>query len=176
MWRFRGKHRPRFADEPGPNQESVWDYPRPPALEPSSRLVEVHALQPEKDAGEPLARSRGAIRVLETASPPTWYLPPGDIRMERLQPLTGSSFCEWKGRASYWTLAGDPAQCALAWSYADPTPAFRAIAGWLCFYPDRAHCTVDGERVRPQEGGFYGGWVTDDIVGPWKGQPGTGGW
>ena len=170
MWTWYGQQRPDFADIPGPGQESVWDYPRPPALDPCTQLVEVKA------AGAVLARSRNAVRVLETASPPTVYIPPADIRMDLLVPVGGSSYCEWKGAAQYWGLAAAPGSPAVGWSYPTPSPAFTAIAGWLCFYPGRSECDVDGERVRPQEGGFYGGWVTDRIVGPWKGRPGTGGW
>ena len=122
-----------------------------------------------------LARSRQCVRVLETASPPTWYLPTADIETGLLTKAAGNSFCEWKGRAQYWALASAPLN-VVAWSYPAPSPAFAALAGWLCFYPGRVRCTVDGEQVRPQAGGFYGGWITDDIVGPFKGEPGTGGW
>ncbi len=169
MWKYSGQQRPDFADEPGPAQESVWDYPRPPALVDCDQLVEV------RHAGQVIASTRRGKRVLETASPPTVYIPPDDINFDLLVRVPGSSYCEWKGAAEYWALA-DGSGPAIGWSYPDPTPAFRAIAGWLCFYPGRVECTLDGERVRPQEGGFYGGWVTDAIVGPWKGQPNTGHW
>jgi uncharacterized protein (DUF427 family) len=114
-------------------------------------------------------------RVLETASPPTVYIPPDDIHFERLQRVRGSSFCEWKGEAGYWALT-ESAATAVGWSYQSPSPAFADIHDWLCFYPGRVECYVDAERVRPQQGGFYGGWVTDNIVGPWKGEPNTGHW
>ena len=169
MWQHRGQRRPDFADTPGPGQESVWDYPRPPALDPAEQLVEVF------EGERLLARSRGALRVLETASPPTVYLPPGDVRTDLLVPVAQSSFCEWKGSASYWALADAP-DMPVGWSYAQPSPRFRDIAGWFSFYPARVRCLLDGETVRPQGGGFYGGWVTDAIVGPWKGEAGTGGW
>lgn len=169
MWTFKGQQRPAFADEPGPGQESVWDYPRPPALVPSGRLVEV------RDGPVMLARSQRCVRVLETASPPTWYLPPEDIETGLLVAAPGRSFCEWKGRAQYWALARAP-QVPVGWSYPAPTKAFAALAGWLSFYPGRVDCIVDGQRVRAQAGGFYGGWITDDITGPFKGEPGTGGW
>lgn len=169
MWKFKGKKRPPFADKPGPGQESVWDYPRPPALQPSDELIEVYA-------GEQLlARSDTSVRVLETASPPTYYLPPDAVQQELLVAAAGRSFCEWKGHASYWALTSAPGQ-PVGWSYATPTSAFTGVAGWLSFYPGRVRCMVNGERVRAQAGGFYGGWITDRIAGPFKGDPGTTGW
>ena len=170
MWTWYGQGRPDFAEEPGPGQESVWDYPRPPRLETTSRLVRVQAGDLE------LAATRAAIRVLETASPPTWYLPPDDVNWSGLVAVDGSSFCEWKGRASYWALAADPSRRTVAWAYPQPTDAFSAIRNYVSFYPALVRCFVDTERVRPQPGGFYGGWVTDDIAGPVKGSPGTGHW
>lgn len=169
MWKHRGQHRPEFAVEPAPGQESVWDYPRPPELDAFHGLVEV------SDQDTPIARSERAWRILETASPPTIYLPPDSVHTDRLVPVDQSSFCEWKGRASYWALPNAPDQ-AVGWSYPEPSRRFRDIAGWFSFFPARVRCVLDGERVRPQGGGFYGGWVTDGIVGPWKGDPGTGGW
>jgi uncharacterized protein (DUF427 family) len=170
MWQYRGQERPPFAIEPGPGQESVWDYPRPPALVPDARPIEVWA------ATTRIAATTRAVRVLETAGPPTFYIPPDDVARAALVRASGSSFCEWKGVASYWALAVAPGAGAIGWSYDDPTPAFEAIRGWLSFYPGRVACSVAGERVRPQPGGFYGGWVTDEIVGPFKGEPGTGRW
>jgi uncharacterized protein (DUF427 family) len=127
-----------------------------------------------------VARTTAAVRVLETASPPTYYLPPDDVDQARIAPAPGSSWCEWKGRAAYWDVIGEGPGAAraagAAWSYPHPTQAFEAIAGYLSFYPARLTCTVDGEVVQPQEGGFYGGWVTADITGPWKGAPGTQWW
>lgn len=116
------------------------------------------------------------MRVLETASPPTFYIRPEDIGMELLTPLKGTTFCEWKGTAQYWSLNNAPTPQAVGWSYPNPNPRFALIRDWLCFYPDRVECFVDGERVRPQRGGFYGGWITDNVVGPCKGDPGTSGW
>ena len=168
MWQFSGKRRPDFAEEPGPGQESVWDYPRPPALERSSREVLVLSGAVE------LARSSRCYRVLETASPPTWYIPPEDVKLAALVSVAGSSFCEWKGSASYWGLATSGEM--VGWSYPEPSESFAAIRGAFSFYPGRVECYVDGARVRPQPGGFYGGWVTDEIVGPMKGEPGTGHW
>ncbi len=169
MWQHTGQTRPDFAEVPEPGQESVWDYPRPPALVDDTRAVEVRA------GDELIARTSGARRVLETASPPTFYVPPGDVAPGRLVVAPGSSWCEWKGQARYFALAAAPTR-AVAWSYPAPNPAFEGIRDWLAFYPDRVECRVDGERVLPQAGGFYGGWVTAEIVGPWKGEPGTGGW
>lgn len=168
MWKFKGRQRPDFAIEPGQGQESVWDYPRPPALVHCEKTVIVAAGQ------RILASSVLAVRILETASPPTIYLPPQDVDFTCLLDAPGSSFCEWKGMASYYTLAtGGP---VVAWQYRAPLPAFAAIRDYLCFYPGRVDCSVDGERVMPQAGDFYGGWVTADIVGPFKGDPGTGHW
>ncbi len=168
-WTNTGQARPSFAVEPGPGQESVWDYPRPPALVDDGRLVVVG------DPDDPLASTRGALRVLETASPPTFYLPPADVKRDRLTPVAGSSMCEWKGQARYWANVDRPDE-VIAWDYPDPFGEFARLAGYVSFYPGRVRCTVDGEVVRPQPGGFYGGWITDEIVGPVKGEPGTGGW
>lgn len=156
---------------PGPGQESVWDYPRPPRIERSGRLVEV------RFAGVLVGRTRSAMRVCETAGPPVYYLPPTDVALEHLEAGHGRSTCEWKGPATYWTVVvGEQRAEDVAWSYEEPWPGSEALARHLSFYPGRLDCQVDGERVRPQEGGFYGGWVTDEIVGPWKGAPGTGHW
>ena len=172
MWKYNGTQRPSDALAPGPGEESVWDYPRPPRLQPDQRRVVVRA-------GEyVIADTHRAIRVLETASPPTFYLPPSDVDQSRLVATSGSSICEWKGAASYWTviLPDGTRMEAVGWSYPRPNQAFASIAGWLSFYPGRLHCEVDGERVLPQPGGFYGGWLTDEIVGPVKGEPGSGHW
>ena len=170
-WQHSGTRRPDFARTPGPGEESVWDYPRPPALVDDSRevVVRVHGVE--------IARSRRARRILETASPPTFYLPPEDVRRDLLIPAPGQSFCEWKGPASYWTVAVDDTRIeSAAWTYPKPFGEFAGIAGWYAFYPGKVDCLVDGQQVRPQAGGFYGGWVTDEIIGPYKGEPGTGGW
>jgi uncharacterized protein (DUF427 family) len=171
LWQHRGQRRPDFAVPPRPGQESVWDYPRPPAIVPDNRWVEVRL-------GEMLiARSQRVIRVLETASPPTFYLPREDVDMSRLTPARGHSFCEWKGQADYFDLLlDDTRRERVAWSYEQPFAEFTAIRGYLSFYPDRVECFVAAEPVRAQQGGFYGGWVTDEIVGPYKGEPGTGVW
>lgn len=170
MWKYRGQERPPFAEEPGPGQESVWDYPRPPAVEPSGRLVVV------RYGEEALARSRNSYRVMETASPPVYYLPPEDVNWEYLEKAPGRSVCEWKGVAQYWKLSADPRGVPVGWSYEEPRSDYRVIQGYVAFYPGRVESYVEGENVRPQPGNFYGGWVTDEIIGPFKGESGTGHW
>jgi uncharacterized protein (DUF427 family) len=158
--------------EPGPDQESVWDYPRPPRLEPTSRHLKIVF------NGVTIADTRRAYRVLETSHPPVYYLPPDDIKMQFLVPASGTSYCEFKGSAGYYdvALAGRIAEKA-AWSYASPTPEFAPISGYVAFYAGKMDaCFVDDEQVEPQPGEFYGGWITGDIVGPFKGAPGTYGW
>jgi uncharacterized protein (DUF427 family) len=155
----------------GRRLESVWDYPRPPALEPCDRHVRVVL-------GETtIAESDRALRVLETAGPPTIYLPPDDVRVDCLRPTEGHTVCEWKGRASYFDVAseGEIAERA-AWTYTDPKERYAELADRLAFYPARLECYLDEERVRPQPGEFYGGWISDEIVGPFKGEPGSEGW
>ncbi|RAJ45413.1 uncharacterized protein (DUF427 family) [Kitasatospora sp. SolWspMP-SS2h] len=159
----------RHEDRP---TESVWDYPRPPAVVPDGRLVEVFF------AGRLLASTRRALRVLETSHPPVFYLPRPDVATALLRPADGGTLCEWKGRARYWNaLADGRLSPRAAWSYPEPLPGYRALRDHLAFHPDRVErCTVDGETVRPQQGGFYGGWITDEITGPFKGAPGTSQW
>lgn len=152
--------------------ESVWDYPRPPRLERSgARITVVHA-------GVTLVDSDRCWRVLETSHPPVYYVPPDDVAPGTLERASGRSFCEFKGTAGYWDLVVAGARVAnAAWSYAEPAPAFAELTGAVAFYPSRVdECRVDGRPVRPQEGDFYGGWITDDITGPFKGGPGTRGW
>lgn len=158
--------------EPGPGQESVWDYPRPPRLESSNRHIRVIV------DGILVADTNRAIRVLETSHPPTYYLPSEDVRMDLLLESPGNSLCEWKGVASYFDLAvGERRIARAAWTYARPQPGFEPIRGHIAFYPSRMDfCTVDGEVVTAQAGDFYGGWITSDIVGPFKGAQGTQGW
>jgi len=158
--------------EPGAGQESVWDYPRPPRLEATAKLVQVFF------NGERIAETRGAKRVLETSHPPTYYIPPEDVRLEILIASDRRTFCEFKGSALYYSLVeGDQRSVDAAWSYPDPTPEFEAIRDHIAFYPSRVQaCYVDGERVVSQEGDFYGGWITHEIVGPFKGAAGTWGW
>jgi uncharacterized protein (DUF427 family) len=157
---------------PGPGEESVWDYPRPPRVEATSALVEVVL------GGEVVARTTSALRVLETSHPPTYYLPVADFAAGALVPAEGSSVCEWKGRAAYLDVRGGGRVAArAAWHYPDPTPAFAVLREHVALYPGAMdECRVDGEVVRPQPGGFYGGWITSGVVGPFKGEPGTWGW
>lgn len=158
-------------EQPSPGQESVWDYPRPPRLEASVKTVLVHF------AGHEIARSSNAYRVLETSHPPSWYLPPDSVKKDLLAASEKQSFCEWKGRATYWTVhAGEGIAENAAWSYPSPKPSFAAIRDYFAFYPDIFECYVDGERVEPQPGRFYGGWITKDVAGPFKGIPGSAGW
>jgi uncharacterized protein (DUF427 family) len=157
---------------PQAGQESVWDYPRPPRLEASPKQVQVVF------NGITIADSRRSYRVLETSHPPVYYIPPPDIQMQYLQPTSRQSFCEWKGAASYYAIAvGDKQVADAAWYYPNPTAAFAAIKDSVAFYPHLMDaCYVDGEQIIPQPGGFYGGWITNDIVGPFKGIPGSWGW
>lgn len=164
--------KPAQRETLGQGEESVWDYPRPPRLEESRKHIEIIF------NGVKIADTHRASRVLETSHPPVYYIPPEDISMEYLSQTPRQTICEWKGRANYYTLlvAGKTAQ-DVAWSYSQPTPEFRSISGYLAFYPAMMDaCLVDGEQVQPQPGGFYGGWITQEIKGPFKGEPGTSGW
>jgi uncharacterized protein (DUF427 family) len=157
--------------EPGPGQESVWDYPRPPRVEPVPERLRVIV------DGEVVAETDRGVRVVETAGAPVYYIPPEDIRLERLAPSGRSTVCEWKGVATYRSYAGARTIADVAWSYDDPNPGYEAIRGYLAFYAGRVdEAWVGDERATPQPGGFYGGWVTSRIVGPIKGEPGSFGW
>lgn len=158
--------------EPGPGQESVWDYPRPPRLEPVARRLTVVL------GGVTIAATERGHRVCETAGAPVYYFPPEDVVAGALRPAPGTSVCEWKGTARYFdVLGGDRVAPRAAFAYDRPAPAFRAIAGHVGFYARPMDgCFVDGEKVTPQPGGFYAGWITRDLVGPFKGEPGTEGW
>jgi uncharacterized protein (DUF427 family) len=158
--------------EPAPGQESVWDYPRPPRLEDSDKRIKVVF------GGVTLAYTTRAKRVLETSHPPVYYIPPQDVRMEHLTLAEGRSFCEWKGVARYYDIETDERRgVRAAWFYPDPVPAYARIQDHVAFYPSLMDaCWVDGEKVEAQEGDFYGGWISSDIVGPFKGAPGTRGW
>ncbi|MEA5510600.1 DUF427 domain-containing protein [Crocosphaera sp. UHCC 0190] len=157
---------------PLPGQESVWDYPRPPRLEPCDQQIIIIF------NGITLVESRRSYRVLETSHPPSYYIPPEDIKMEYLHPTNQQSFCEWKGPANYYTImVGDKQAVNVAWCYPNPTPEFAPIKDYLAFYVSPMdECLVNGEKVTPQPGGFYGGWITSDIVGPFKGVAGSWGW
>lgn len=152
--------------------EHVANYPRPPRLEPSTRRIRIIL------GGETIAETTAAFRVLETFHPPGWYLPPGAFRPGVLRPAPGRSFCEWKGLARYWSLsAGGVTAERAGWSYPEPTPGFAPIRDHVAVYAGRMDaCFVDDERVVPQPGEFYGGWITAGLVGPFKGGPGTLGW
>lgn len=166
-------HPRHVVPEPtGPDEESVWDYPRPPRLEPVASRVVVEF------AGTVVADTARALRILETSHPPTYYLPPEDVRPGVLVPAGRGSICEWKGVARYWTVAvGERRAERAAWSYPEPSPAYAPLRDHLAFYAGAMdRCTVDGEVVVPQPGGFYGGWITSAVKGPFKGGPGSMGW
>ena len=157
---------------PAPGQESVWDYPRPPRVEPSTERVVLQL------GGETIVDSTASVRVLETSHPPVYYLPRSDFAPGTLRPASGSSYCEYKGAAGYLSIAaGGVVADRAAWFYAAPSRGFEALVDMVAVYPGALDsCTVDGEDVQPQAGGFYGGWITSKVVGPFKGDPGTLGW
>jgi uncharacterized protein (DUF427 family) len=152
--------------------ENVWDYPRPPALEPVTKSLKIIF------GGITIAQTNAGYRVLENSHPPVYYLPPDAFRPGTLLPAPGGSFCEWKGRAVYWTVTADGKTApAAGWSYPDPTPKFLPIRNYIAVYAGKMDaCFVGDEQVTPQPGGFYGGWITGDLVGPFKGGPGSMGW
>ena len=163
----------RIARDPvRADQESVWDYPRPAVAQPTNAHVRII------HRGTVLVDTRSSVRTLETSHPPTYYCPQSDILMPVLRPNTRTSFCEWKGNARYYdVIIGDECFADAAWGYPDPTSEFRILRNHIAFYAapfDR--CSVDGERVEPQPGGFYGGWITDKVAGPFKGVPGSRFW
>ena len=163
---------PREVVPPGPGQESVWTYPRPPRIDPSGRRVEVHL------GGHVIVSTTRGIRVLETSHPPVWYLPFEDFAPDVLVPSEGVSYCEFKGMAHYFDLvSGDVRVQRAGWTYPLPARGYEQLVDHVAVYPERMErCTVDGEVVRAQEGDFYGGWITSEIVGPFKGAPDTRGW
>lgn len=163
-------NRQQSPDDPG--TESVWDYPRPPALVPTDERVEVMI------GGHTIASTTRALRVLETSHPPTYYCPPDDVADGVLVPVAGASFCEFKGWASYFDAVVSGHRVArAAWTYPNPSPQYAALAGFVAFYPERVdRCFVDGEIVQSQDGDFYGGWITSRVRGPFKGAPGTRQW
>ena len=163
---FRRRIRPR------PGQESVWDYPRPPRVEPAPAPVRV--VHNSVD----LANSERVLRVLETASPPTFYIPREDVAMKYLHPTTGHTVCEFKGVASYFDLEVKARVASrAAWTYASPKEGFEELVDHIAFYAARVDAAYVGdEKVTPQAGDFYGGWITSNLVGPFKGDPGTLGW
>jgi uncharacterized protein (DUF427 family) len=163
---------PVTPDRPRPGQESVWDYPRPALAERTTVRIRIEL------GGVVIAETRRAVRTLETSHPPSYYIPPGDIAPGVLVPTAGSSFCEWKGHARYFDLvAGGARRERAAWSYPDPTASFTILRDHVAFYAAAMDgCFVDGERVVPQPGGFYGGWITSAVAGPFKGGPGSRFW
>jgi uncharacterized protein (DUF427 family) len=159
-------------DTPTPGQRSVWDFPRPPAIERETRLVRIDF------AGVEIAASTRCVRVLETSHPPAYFFPPNDVRADLLTPSPGTSFCEWKGEATYYDLRTDDRLAErVAFAYHEPSHRFREHAGWLSFYAGPMDaCWVGDHRATPQPGGFYSGWITPDLAGPFKGVPGSWGW
>ena len=148
--------------------ERVRDYPRPPRLDACQDEIRVEVL------GEVLVETQRSLRVLETFHPPTYYLPPEAMNQGLLVPAPGRpSFCEWKGVASYYdVVAGEQRINRAVWTYNHPSERFRELAGWFALYPGQMDgCWVNGERVIPQQGGFYGGWITSQVEGPFKGDP-----
>jgi len=154
------------------DQESVWDYPRPPRLEVVPKLIRVEFNSTY------IAETRSAYRVLETSHPPVYYIPPHDIKMEFLKPVNEISWCEWKGEGHYYNVVvGNKRAARAAWYYPEPVNVFKDITNYIAFYARLMDaCYIDEERVQPQPGEFYGGWITNDIVGPFKGEAGSWGW
>ena len=174
FWRSVRRKRPGPGEiiKPGPGQESVWDYPRPPRLEPVAAPLRV------EHGGKVIAETTNGLRVVETAGAPVYYFPPSDVDTTLLRPSPGSSFCEWKGAATYWAVDvdGDIVEQA-AWSYPTPDADFTELKDYLAFYAQKMDaCYVGDERATPQPGPFYGGWVTANILGPIKGEPGSEFW
>ena len=152
--------------------ESVWSYPRPPAVEPCARRARVEV------GGIAVADSLEALRVLETSQAPAIYFPPGDVMVGLLRPAARRSLCEWKGEASYYDLdVGDSERPEAAWAYPEPVPGYEQLRGHVAFYPQRVDaCYLGEERIEPNQGDFYGGWITGDLQGPFKGGPDSTGW
>ncbi len=166
-WRYNGRVRPDFAEPVAKGAESVWDYPRPPRIEPVAKTLRVLA-------GERLvAETHSGVRVCETAGAPAYYFPPGDVASERLQPTGDRSVCEWKGVAEELSLEG---AAPAAWRYVEVFAQYRQLYRWIAFYPYVFECYIGDERVTAQPGSYYGGWVTDTLAGPIKGLPGSENW
>jgi uncharacterized protein (DUF427 family) len=172
QWSHPGRPGPATIEAPQAGQESVWSYPRPPRLDLCAHPVRVEF------GGEVIASTRHALRQLETSHPPTYYVPAADVRRDLLERCPGASMCEWKGLAAYWTVkVGARFAPHAAWSYPDPFDDFARLRDHVAFYCAAMDgCFVGDERARPQPGGFYGGWITSHVVGPFKGGPGTTGW
>ncbi|KXK49799.1 MAG: hypothetical protein UZ05_CHB002001746 [Chlorobi bacterium OLB5] len=164
--------KPKEAKKPKAGQESVWDYPRPPRIEDFSGHIKIIF------NGEVIAETNRAKRVLETSHPPVYYIPPEDVKEEFLEPANNHSFCEWKGEASYYHLNVKGKQVRYAcWYYPEPVKGFAELKYHMAFYAQKMDaCFVNDEKVTPQPGKFYGGWITKNIVGPFKGEEGSEGW
>lgn len=171
-WRRLKRKKPTEIIKPGSGQESIWDYPRPPKIELFTHRIRVEF------AGETIADTTRSYKVMETASPPCYYIPQEDINMNYLIRSTHRSQCEWKGSASYWSVKmGEYSSENAGWSYSAPWEGFEGIKDCIAFYAGRVDaCYIDEEKVGPQSGNFYGGWITSNIVGPFKGEPGTEFW
>ena len=171
-WRRVPRSRPAEIPRPGAGQESVWDYPRPPRVEPVARRVRVLL------GDLCLADTTAALRVVETASPACYYVPPDSVQTSLLTPEPETTLCEWKGLAHYWSARAGPRRVPnVAWSYPEPFEEYEALAGYFAFFPGRVDaCYVGDERVTPQPGDYYEGWITRDVVGPFKGEPGSDSW
>ncbi len=165
-WRYNGRTQPSFADPVGEGQESVWDFPRPPVVQPVQQTLRV------THNTTVIAETNHGVRVLETAGAPTYYFPPADVDMQAVRTGDVVSLCEWKGAAQ--SLLIDDAE--VGWRYVQMFPAFSDLYLWPSFYPAQITCFVGDEQVAPQPGGFYGGWVTSNLAGPIKGDPDSAGW
>lgn len=166
-WTYTGKVRPPFAEPPGPGQESVWDFPRPPRIEPVGLVLSVQS------GDAILARTGKGYRVLETAGAPTYYFPPDDVDVTAVEVRPETFHCEWNGFSNATSTRDVP---AAGWVMTAVYPEYAGLFGWYAFYPQRLHCFIGDERVTGQPGGYYGGWVTPALSGPIKGGPGSSGW
>ena len=170
--RWSKSNKPKEVVIPKIGQESVWNYPRPPRIEPISDILIIENNQVE------IVNSQNALKVMETASPPTYYIPTADIKIEYFQKNSKSSYCEWKGKASYYDFLSDGTIIqSVGWYYNKPKSKYASLKDHVAFYASKFdQCTVGEMKVTSQKGDFYGGWITDNIVGPFKGDPGTLGW
>lgn len=170
MWKYYGRSRPTFAEKTTGDEESVWDYPRPPKIERVfvDIIVKIDEII--------ISQSPEAFKVSETASPPTYYIKAENVSIANFVKHGGSSYCEWKGVATHWKLKSKSAVGVVGWSYDNPNEPYHYLKDCFAFYPAKLNCFLENERVRPQPGKFYGGWVTNNIKGPVKGAAGTEGW
>ena len=166
-WQYTGKERPDFADTPNPNQESVWDYPRPPRIEPVDAVLRVF------NGKSQIAETQRGVRVCETAGAPTYYFPPQDVDQDKIHLAEVASICEWKGVAQTIDVEEVP---GAAWRYVKMFEEFADLFEWVSFHPKALLCFIDTEHVIHQDGGFYGGWVSQNLAGPIKGAAGTESW